>query len=1073
MTRLTEQLGLICREHLLEEKWVVAPSLRAGRQWIESVARAGTPVLNARPRTLMNLALDLAGPEIAAANLAILSGRGGEILTGRIFDDLKQGGIQYLAKLDASPRLSEALFASIRSIRMAGLGPRTISPSAFRVTSKGREILQLLEAYLEELDASHRIDRAGVLQLAIERLRRDPAAALGAGVLVLVPEDLTEAHGLERALLEALPKSQRIDLSVDQRAGQTGTGEAVAQRPPYFSDVPPPRKDETVSIFRAWGEVNEVREALRRCLAAGIALDQVELLHTDAETYVPILYEVFTALFGGKEKDGEKDEAGKAKARRSGGQADNGLGLPVTFAEGIPCRYSRPGRALAGWLAWQRDAYRAAALESLVREGLLERPKAGEGEKARDKNDKEVTFSSLAAALSSLGIGFGRDRYLARLDEEIGALARPMNAPGVEDDEAEEDKKTRRERAKTRLERMQVLRAMVSGVLEITPAAGAGQTDILDCAARFLQSRVRCTGQVDNYARKKLLDEIEELQRILEGGKPPASLDMRGWLATLPTEARIFGSGPRPGCLHVAHALSGGHSGRPHTFIIGLDSRRFPGLGEQDPLVLDSERRALSKELPTAADRLERKRLEFVRLLARLRGTLTLSFSCLDLEGDRETFPSPVLLSIHRLISGKHDAEMSDFLASLLPAVSFAPPEADRALDSTEWWLGRLSGKEKVANPEGLSARCFPHLARGKEADRQRFGIDFTPYDGHVPQAGIDLDPTKPDGPVLSANSLQTLGTCPLRFFFRYALGLWPPEEIDETVWLDALQFGSLLHEIFHQFVREMVENRTWPPKFERDKPRILEILEEKASQYRSLYPAPNASLLESQMQQLRESARIFLKDEAHQASTNPDVRPAYLEASLGMEREGSGTEIDTDTSHPLPFRLPDGRCIRIKGRVDRIDRVGEGDGARTFRVWDYKSGSTYGYEQADPFKQGRILQSVLYMSVVERCLQKKFGGQARVERFGFFFPSQKGQGERLEWTAANLAEGQEIVGHLSQVVRQGVFLPTNEANDCKYCDYKGICGDVVAITRASQGKLLNPRNTELSPFVQLRPSEE
>jgi hypothetical protein len=44
------------------------------------------------------------------------------------------------------------------------------------------------------------------------------------------------------------------------------------------------------------------------------------------------------------------------------------------------------------------------------------------------------------------------------------------------------------------------------------------------------------------------------------------ALDAWDWLAALPANATILGSGPQPGRLHVAHVLSGGHSGRSHTF---------------------------------------------------------------------------------------------------------------------------------------------------------------------------------------------------------------------------------------------------------------------------------------------------------------------------------------------------------------------------------------------------------------------------------------------------------------------------------------------------------------------------
>ena len=79
------------------------------------------------------------------------------------------------------------------------------------------------------------------------------------------------------------------------------------------------------------------------------------------------------------------------------------------------------------------------------------------------------------------------------------------------------------------------------------------------------------------------------------------SLDLWEWLSSLPGTVKVGGSGPRPGRLHVAHALSGGHSGRKQTFVVGLDDSRFPGAGLNDPLLLDEERGKLSPKLPKAS----------------------------------------------------------------------------------------------------------------------------------------------------------------------------------------------------------------------------------------------------------------------------------------------------------------------------------------------------------------------------------------------------------------------------------------------------------------------------------------
>ena len=136
-----------------------------------------------------------------------------------------------------------------------------------------------------------------------------------------------------------------------------------------------------------------------------------------------------------------------------------------------------------------------------------------------------------------------------------------------------------------------------------------------------------------------MIKKIKELERVLLPADAGSSLDIRAWLDELPEETWVGGEGPRDGRLHVADVLAGGHSGRPHTFIIGLDDGRFPGSGVQDPILLDDERRRLSPELPTAGHQLAKRLDRFARLLARLRGTVTLSYSCYNLADDREMFP--------------------------------------------------------------------------------------------------------------------------------------------------------------------------------------------------------------------------------------------------------------------------------------------------------------------------------------------------------------------------------------------------------------------------------------------------
>jgi hypothetical protein len=60
LNRLLYGLARICRERLLEEKWLIAPSLRVGYQWLDTVTRSGQATINVRVKTLKGMVLDIA-----------------------------------------------------------------------------------------------------------------------------------------------------------------------------------------------------------------------------------------------------------------------------------------------------------------------------------------------------------------------------------------------------------------------------------------------------------------------------------------------------------------------------------------------------------------------------------------------------------------------------------------------------------------------------------------------------------------------------------------------------------------------------------------------------------------------------------------------------------------------------------------------------------------------------------------------------------------------------------------------------------------------------------------------------
>ena len=879
MPRQIRALAEFCRDHRLDEKVLLGPNRRVGQQWLDACARTGQPAVNVRLHTPLSLALALAGPKLNGRQFITPLGR--VVLAARL---LKQLGAGYLGGLRPSLALAERLAATLHDLRLAGVEPKDLERGRFEAPDKGRDLLALLRGYRQELDRLRLVDDADVFRLA--------RGALPADVLVLAPDDL------DLSALDFLPVTR---LPVDEPPA------------PEFTDA-----------FTATGETNELREVLRRCLANGWPLDQVEVLHTDPGTYVPRCYELAETL-----------------------------GVPVTFAEGIPVRYSRPGRALIAWLAWSSDDFPQTALVAMIRDGLL-----------------EGIPGNLAAALRVVPIGFGRDRYLPQLDAQIAGCQKQ-----AEEADAEHQPVLRRRR-----EALLALRAPVARLLALASRPP------LEAAAEFLTKHARCLNELDNYAREVLQERIAELASWLPAGDD--TINVREWLLALLRETSVLGQGPRPGHLYVARWENGGHSGRAHTFIVGLDADRFPPAGRQDPVLLDSEREPLG--LARSQDRRSEAARAFERLRARLRGTVTASYPSRNVADDSELFPGVVLPAAK--------------------TAATAPAAETEALSETEWWLWRLCAAGPVRNAAALVGECFPWLGRGQRAAAQRASDAFTAFDGHVPAAGPDLDPAVSADRLFSPHRLETVGTCPLRYFYQYALGLQEPEELelDTDRWLPPSEFGKLLHEVFHRHLRDGVA--------------LADVLQQRIERYREKFPPPNEGVFRRDCRRLQRAIRIF-------AAEKFDGKPIDLESDI----------------KDVPVALPDGTTIHLQGRIDRVDETNAG-----LALWDYKTGSPARYrtKRDDPFNGGRILQHAVYIELARAHYGKP------VVSFGYFFPTEKGRGERIVFTPDQLAGAPELLARLRGLIAAGRFHATTAVDDCRRCDYRAVCGDPVTVT--AQSKLKN-----------------
>jgi RecB family exonuclease len=163
------------------------------------------------------------------------------------------------------------------------------------------------------------------------------------------------------------------------------------------------------------------------------------------------------------------------------------------------------------------------------------------------------------------------------------------------------------------------------------------------------------------------------------------------------------------------------------------------------------------------------------------------------------------------------------------------------------------------------------------------------------------------------------------------------------------------------------------------------------------------------------------------------------------------------------PVTLPlQGGSVELRGAIDRVDQDLEG-----IHVVDYKTGTAFGYGK-DVFDGGRRLQHALYAHAAEETLGD------RVVDGQYHFPTRRGQNQRFVYEREALRPVADLVALMLDGVAAGHFVPTDDADDCTFCDYAEVC----RARRGDFGKTVSPLaewseqhlNTGLQPaFLQLK----
>jgi ATP-dependent helicase/DNAse subunit B len=466
-----------------------------------------------------------------------------------------------------------------------------------------------------------------------------------------------------------------------------------------------------------------------------------------------------------------------------------------------------------------------------------------------------------------------------------------------------------------------------------------------------------------------------------------------------------------------------------HLCIVGLSEGVFPARIAEDPLLLDSERRALGRlgvDLPTSDQRADEDSL-FYELINLASDTLTLSrFTLKDgadvlpsplWDGVRAVFPD---VEVDRLRPGQavaaHDAAALDetmIAVSADPTMRTAPYAA---------WL------------RSAHAAAWSRVQFGQRIELRRLARQIA----HDSYSGVLGDPDLiarvrdqlGTDRVWSATQFNEYGTCGFRFFARRMLRLEkrkPPE-----AGMDGTQYGQIIHEVLEATYKAI---RLISPDHLDGALRILD------DQMDRLLPTapqrfgfrPSSLWTQEQRMLRRRLRRVITADFANgyrlTALNSAERRVAFrLEAPFGGENDTTRIEIG-------------GESISVRGRIDRIDKITTPEG-EALVVIDYKTSATK--IQTDEIVRGRNFQMMLYIRAVEQWA-RTLPDAPRVAGGAFVHISSTSASGWLSPHDSDVIDaGIDHVARLIAAGRQGnfaVYASKFDGGKCaSSCDYAQFC---------------------------------
>ncbi len=848
---------------------------------------------------------------------------------------LSSGAPELEGRRPLSDAVVQAAARRILATRPGAFGPVSDHPSLERsIVAAHRDLAEVPSGALDRLAARSplaselvSIHRALASDLVAgfhdERERADLASRrVGSGdaqtppLVVHLPARLRPS---ERRLLQALANSGQVTIVCGHAVTPSGhsPGDPAEDLADLFGiDLPPaPTPGRMVErlIVSVTDQEEEARVAVRQVVEAareGMRLDRMAIVHPPTGDYARLLHERLAA---------SDIESNGASVRR----------LDETTV----------GRFLLGVLAWPDRGLRRVDFEAVMATAPL-----------WDPDHQRVPDSAWGRLARRAGVSSGIDDWIDRLER----LATEFDTQGNEESrlEARPWLMDRLARDSDLCRRLSALVVRLHDDLEAIAAARTWKARgrlTATLVRRYLGSdAVRTDWPADDLLAVEsvaaVIDRLGDLDDV-EPGAPYTSF--RRALASechspLRREGRV-GRGVLVAGVDQAPGLD-----VDLVVVLGLAEGSMPTRRAGDPLLPDADRIGAGTGLPVRHDHAERQHLGFLAALAAASRRVVLVHPRGDLRRSGERPPSRWLLAEIEAMSGQRPdpekmAELDEpwyrHLASFSDALAHDAPSTPQ-----EYELGLMV---RGGDADGTGLRSVdPVFDRGMELVGARMSPTLTRFDGNL--AGVSLPPL--DSGEISPTRLEKWVACPFAYFAEYVLGVRVPDEPDDDLHLSPLVRGTIIHRSLERLVVDGLAAGDLPvagaPWEATHLDYLIGLLGEECDRAEARGEAAHPLFWPVIRRRIAaELADFLILDSAARAADG--TRPVAAEYRFGG-----------DTAPEIV--LADGRTLRFRGAIDRVDQADDG----RLVVIDAKTGRPDRFSKISgdrPFPQGTHLQLPIY----------------------------------------------------------------------------------------------------------------